>query len=321
MSVESEMLVERRQVRQRLTLWRMLAVGLGIFVLFVMVGRGGEGGSLHEDHIARVNISGMILDDRKQQKLLKDLKESDKVKAVILRINSPGGTTAGGEALYLRIRQLVEKKPVVAVFGTVAASAAYMAGIGADHIVTRGSSITGSVGVIIQWPDVSGLLDKLGVTMQELKSGKLKATPSPLIKTEKANLGPMKEMVSDTFKWFIGLVVERRKIKLEEVPGLTQGRVYTGRQAVKYGLADEIGGEDEALKWLQSEKKLDEDLPVILREKNKELLFNPLGAMVHNLAVNLGLEQLAALLNAPAGLSSQEHGMGLMSIWRLPLRH
>ncbi len=319
MSVESEMLVERRQVRQRLTLWRMLAVGFGILALFVLVKGSEKSGSLHKDHIARVNITGMILDDRKQQKLLKDLKESDEVKAVILRINSPGGTTAGGEALYLRIRELVEKKPVVAVFGTVAASAAYMAGIGAEHIVTRGSSITGSVGVIVQWPDMSGLLDKLGVTMQELKSGKLKATPNPMIKTDKANLGPMKEMVSDTFKWFIGLVVERRKIKLGDVPGLVEGRVYTGRQAVKYGLADEIGGEDEALKWLQSAKKLDKDLPVILREKNKELLFNPLGAMAHNLAANLGLEQLAALLSAPTGLSSKEHGMGLMSIWQLPV--
>jgi len=321
MSVESEMLVERRQVRQRLTLWRMLAVALGVLALVVMVAKGEKGGASHRDHIARVDISGMILDDRKQQKLLKDLRESDKVKAVILRINSPGGTTAGGEALYLRIRELVDKKPVVAVFGTVAASAAYMAGIGADHIVTRGSSITGSVGVIVQWPDVSGLLDRLGVRMEELKSGKLKATPNPLIKTDKDNLGPMEEMVSDTFKWFIGLVIERRKINVEEVPGLIEGRVYTGRQAVKYGLADEIGGEDEALKWLQTKKKIDADLPVVQRKTKKELLFNPLAAMAHNLAANLGLQRLAALLSAPAGLGSVEDRMGLMSIWQLPLTH
>ncbi len=319
MSVESEMLVERRQVRQRLTLWRLLAVALGVLALVVMVARGEKSSSRHGDHIARVDISGMILDDRKQQKLLKDLKESDKVKAVILRINSPGGTTAGGEALYLRIRELVDKKPVVAVFGTVAASAAYMAGIGADHIVTRGSTITGSVGVIVQWPDVSGLLDKLGVRMEELKSGKLKATPNPLIKTDKDNLGPMEEMVSDTFKWFIDLVIERRKIHAEEVPGLIEGRVYTGRQAVKYGLADEIGGEDEALKWLQNKKKIDADLPVVQRKKKQELLFNPLAAMAHNLAANLGLQQLAALLSTPAGLGSVEDRMGLMSIWQLPL--
>ena len=166
----------------------------------------------------------------------KILKESDEVKAVVLRINSPGGTTTGGEALYLRIRELADKKPVVAVFGTVAASAAYMAGIGADHIVTRGSSITGSVGVIVQWPDVSDLMGKLGINMQELKSGKLKATPTPFKRASKEDLGPMTELVDDTFKWFIALVVERRKIKVSDVPGLVDGRVYTGRQAVKLAL-------------------------------------------------------------------------------------
>ncbi len=322
MTVESEMLIERRQVKHSLTLWRMLAVIFGLFALLALVIKGGSGSSIHADHIARVAIAGMILDDAKQQKLLKDLEESDEVKAVVLRINSPGGTTTGGEALYLRIRELADKKPVVAVFGTVAASAAYMAGIGADHIVTRGSSITGSVGVIVQWPDVSELMGKLGINMQELKSGKLKATPTPFRRASKEDLGPMTELVDDTFKWFIALVVERRKIETADVPGLVDGRVYTGRQAVKLGLADEIGGEDEAIKWLIKEKEIDEELPVVAREPEKELLFNPLSSMVQSLAKGLGLEHFSSLSFLQKGLMSIERGAaldasnGLMSMWQ-----
>ncbi len=320
MTVESEMLVERRRVRQRLTLWRMVAAVFAVLLLLVLVVRGSGTGSIYNDHIARVNITGMILDNARQQKLLKELRTSDEVRAVVLRINSPGGTTTGGEALYQRIRELANEKPVVAVFGTVAASAAYMAGIGADHIVTRGSSITGSVGVIVQWPDMSDLLAKLGITMEELKSGKLKATPTPFRRASKEDLGPMIELVEDTFKWFVNLVVERRKIRLADVPGLVDGRVYTGRQAVKYGLADEIGGEDEAVEWLEKQKDVEEDLPVIERKPEKELSFNPLTAMAYHLTKQLGLEQLSSLLSLKGKLG-QDASHGLMSIWQFPSRN
>ena len=322
MTIDREMLVERRHVRQRLTLWRMMAVLLGLGLLLVLMTSGSAIDGTHKDHIARVNITGMILDDAKQQKLLKDLKDEEKVKAVVLRINSPGGTTTGGEALYLRIRELAKEKPVVAVFGTVAASAAYMAGIGADHIVTRGSSITGSVGVIVQWPDMSQLLAKLGITMEELKSGKLKATPSPFKAASKENLAPMIELVDDTFKWFINLVVERRKIRLAEIPGLALGRVYTGRQAVKLGLADEIGGEDEAVKWLVSKKDIEKDLPVLERKPDQDLTLNPFTAMLRNTLEHFGLQRFASRLSLERRLLSLETGLssgrspGLMSLWR-----
>ncbi len=321
MSVESEMLVERRTVARRLQLWRMVAVALAVVAFFVALAKGGVEGRIHSDHIARVDISGMILDNAKQQKLLKTLKDDKNVKAVVLRINSPGGTTAGGEALYLRIRELSAKKPVVAVFGTVAASAAYMAGIAADHIVARGSSITGSVGVIVQWPDVSKLMGKLGIQMQELKSGKLKATPTPFKTASKEELVPMVELVDDTFKWFVGLVVKRRKIKTEQVPGLVDGRVYTGRQAVKLGLVDEIGGEDEAVKWLESQKQLEEGLPVIERAPEKTLIYNPLSSWASALGQALlhrfGLEQFALVLSYDGGLE-RKASTGLMSVWQLP---
>lgn len=321
MTNAGEMLIERRRMRHRLSLWRVAAIVLGLLLLLAVVLQdGGEGlSATGRDHVARVNIKGMILDDSKQQKLLKDLKESDKVKAVVLRINSPGGTTAGGEALYGRIRELSQEKPVVAVFGTVAASAAYMAGIAADRIVTRGSTITGSVGVIVQWPDVSEMMTKLGVSMEELKSGKLKAEPSPFRRADAERLAPMKEMVEDTFTWFIALVEERRKIKPDEIPGLREGRIYSGRQAVKYGLADEIGGEDEAIAWLEDKKEIDKDLPVVDRKPESDLPFNPLQSLLTNILGWTGLDRWWGRLFSPVGLLSLEQGAspGLMSVWRL----
>ena len=133
-----------------------------------------------EDQIARVSITGTIMEDREQLKMLQNIADADHVQALIVYVNSPGGTTTGGEALYDGLRRIAEKKPVVAQFGTVAASAGYIVGLATDHIVSRGNSITGSVGVIVQWPEVTELLEKLGVQMNTVKSGRLKAvTQSP----------------------------------------------------------------------------------------------------------------------------------------------
>ena len=180
---------------------------------------------LGRDQIARIEIAGLITDDRKQQKLLKKLRSADHVKGVIVYINSPGGTTTGAEALFEGIRQIAEKKPVVAQFGTVAASAAYIAGLATDHIVARGNTITGSVGVIMQWPEFTGLLDKVGIKMNEIKSGKLKAEPSPFRPENPEAREVSKEMIANGHQWFLGLVTNRRKITTSEVPGLEEGRV------------------------------------------------------------------------------------------------
>jgi protease-4 len=322
MSVESEMLVERREAGRRLAMWRMAAIVIGLLALLLILprGEGGEGGkaNISSAHIARLHISGMILDDQRQQKLLEKLTLSKKVKAVILRINSPGGTTVGGEALYNAIRRMAEKKPVVAVFGTVAASAAYMAAMGADRIITRGGTITGSIGVIVQWPDMSRMLDKIGVSMEELKSGSLKAEPSPFHKADEKKLGPMREMVEDTFKWFVELVGKSRKINPADIPGLVEGRIFSGREAVRLGLADEIGGEREAVKWLEKVKKIKSGLPVIERKPERKGVFIPLGSAIASLLRNMGLESVARLF-----FQGFQHGdmnsagPGLMSIWSL----
>ena len=140
---------------------------------------------------------GIITEDRDKLKLLKQLAESKQVAAVILFINSPGGTTTGGEAIFEAIRELAKAKPVVAQMGTVATSAAYIAGLATDHMVARGNTITGSVGVIFQWAEVSQLLDKLGVKMNEIKSGPLKANPSPFQPVDEAGKALAEQMVAE----------------------------------------------------------------------------------------------------------------------------
>ena len=167
------------------------------------------------------------------------------------------------EALFNEIRAVSAKKPVVAQFGTVAASAAYIAGLATDHIVARENTITGSVGVIMQWPEVTGLLDKIGVKMNEIKSGSLKAAPSPFQPITPEARRITEEMIAEGQKWFVGLVEKRRKVDASTIPGLVEGRVYLGRNALRYKLIDTIGGEDEAINWMVKKRKVASGLKVV----------------------------------------------------------
>ncbi len=204
--------------------WRcsppLVAFGLLVFA-------SSEGAGLAEGRqIARVSLEGIITENRDQLRLLKRVADNKQVVAVILYINSPGGTTTGGEALFEAIREVAKVKPVVAQLGTVATSAAYIAGLATDHMVAHGNTITGSVGVIFQWAEVSQLLDKLGVKMNEIKSGPLKANPSPFQPVDEAGKAAAEQMVAESQRWFVGLVATRRGIDTASVAGLEQGRVY-----------------------------------------------------------------------------------------------
>src|SRR6476646_5659939 len=180
MAFETETVLDRRRLRRRLSLWRALAVLAAVVAFGLLVFASSEGAGLAEGRqIARVSLEGIITENRDQLRLLKRVADNKQVVAVILYINSPGGTTTGGEALFEAIREVAKVKPVVAQMGTIATSAAYIVGLATDHMVAHGNSITGSVGVIFQWAEVSQLLDKVGVRMNEIKSGPLKANPSP----------------------------------------------------------------------------------------------------------------------------------------------
>jgi len=263
--IEAETVIERRRLRRRLTAWRLAAVVLAVFVIALIVAGdqrlAGTGSFL--PHIARVSVSGFITDDQKMLELLDKVGKSSQVRAVILDINSPGGTTTGGEAMYDAIRRLAEKKPVVAVCGTLATSAAYIVALATDRIFVYGNTITGSVGVIFQWADVSELMRTLGVKVEEVKSGPLKAVPNPFEPTDEKGRALAAEMVQEAKVWFVDLVGKRRNIEPATVPGLTDGRVYSGRQALALKLVDEIGDERAAKRWLQKERDVTPGLSVV----------------------------------------------------------
>ena len=263
--IEAETVIERRRLRRRLTAWRLAAVVLAVFVIaLIMAGDQrltGTGSFL--PHIARVSVSGFITDDQKMLELLDKVGKSSQVRAVILDINSPGGTTTGGEAMYDAIRRLAEKKPVVAVCGTLATSAAYIVALATDRIFVYGNTITGSVGVIFQWADVSELMRTLGVKVEEVKSGPLKAVPNPFEPTDEKGRALAAEMVQEAKVWFVDLVGKRRNLEPGAVPGLTDGRVYSGRQALALKLVDEIGDERAAKRWLQKERDVTPGLSVV----------------------------------------------------------
>jgi protease-4 len=285
MSLETETILDRRHLSRRLSFWRGFAIIAGLLAFGALAYSSAEGTGLTERRqIARVSLEGLITEDRDQLNLLKRLSEAKHVAAVLLFINSPGGTTAGGEALYEAITALAKTKPVVAQFGTIATSAAYIAGLATDQLVARGNTITGSVGVIFQWAEVSELLDKLGVKVNEIRSGPLKANPSPFRPLDPAGKQVAEEMVAESQRWFVRLVATRRGIDTAGVAGLEQGRVFSGREALGYKLIDQIGGEAEAVKWLEEVRNVPKGLRVVDWKPKRESEFSLLRLVTESLA-------------------------------------
>ena len=318
MTLEADTLIARRKLRRSLSLWRVIAVMAATAAVLALGLAGSEplfdlGKS--SDHIARIRISGLITGDEDTLKLIDKVRDAKRVRAVVIRINSPGGTTAGSEALYERLRSLAEKKPVTAVMDTVAASGGYIVALAADHIVARGNTITGSIGVIFQWAEVSKLLETLGIRMEEIKSGELKAEPNMFRPLNEKVRQVTEAMVQDSFRWFTGLVAERRKLDPETVGRLSDGRVFTGRQALEVRLIDEIGGEKQAAAWLVADRKISAKLKVIEWKAARDDLASGLDLRLARAALTaLGLSGLTSLDEKilPAERLRLD---GLLSVW------
>ena len=219
-------------------------------------------GLIDRPHVARLDINGLIVADTDRDQSLSELADDSSVRALIVRIDSPGGTVVGGESLYSRLRQLAEKKPIVAVMGEVATSAAYMTAIGSDYIVARDGTLTGSIGVILQTADLTGLLQKVGIKPETVKSSPLKAQPNPLEPFTPEAREATRKVVGDIYEMFVSMVQERRRLSREQVDKLADGSVFTGRQAKANGLVDVLGGEREARAWLEEKHGIAQSLPV-----------------------------------------------------------
>lgn len=270
-ALERDFYEERRRKWRRSAFWRGVLVTLLLIVGLVVVA-GLWGGDLRRGrpHVARFEVTGLITDDRDRDQLLADLAEDMNARAVIVAINSPGGTTAGSEALFDSLRRVAAEKPVVAQIGEMAASGGYVAAIAADHIVARGNSLTGSIGVIMEYPDLTEAMSRLGIGWETVRSSELKAEPSPFRPTNPAARALDEAMVADSFAWFRGLVGARRGLEGPALDTVATGGVFTGRLAEANGLVDEIGGEPEAVAWLESRDPSLEGLEVVDWEVPRE---------------------------------------------------
>jgi protease-4 len=280
-SLETDLLVDRRRLKRRLFFWRVLTllVVLGATVWAVAPASLSGG----RDHVARVNITGFITDDRKLNEAIAKLADDSTVKAVIVAIDSPGGSVAGGEAIHNALAGVAAKKPVVAVMGAVAASAGYMIAMPAARVFARNSTITGSIGVLLETTEVSGLLNTIGVTAEAITSGPLKDQPSLTRPLSDAGRSVLHEMVMDMYEQFVAIVARGRGWPADKVRALADGRAYTGQQAVKLGLVDAIGGEPEARAWLAESKAVAATLPVedlTIRSLAERTLGESLGSFV-----------------------------------------
>ncbi len=259
MPLEPDYFIERRRLKRGLTVWRVVAIVAAIVMVVALSGRFEVAG---RDHVARLSVTGIIIDDPDRDEALDDLVRGSHAKALIVRIDSPGGTVVGGEALYHGLRRVAAKMPVVAVMGTEAASAGYMAALGADHIVAHEGTITGSIGVVLQTVEVSELLKDIGISTEAIKSAPLKATPSPFEPLTDETRQAAQNVVSDIFGLFVDLFAERRGLSRDQALRLADGRIYTGRQALRLNLIDALGGEIEARDWLEETHGVKDTLPV-----------------------------------------------------------
>jgi protease IV len=309
-------IAERRQLRRKLTFWRVAAfLVIAAAIVLVWSALWGEDVGKARDHIARVKISGLIQDDAELLERLDKIAKNDSVKGLIVSIASPGGTTYGGEVIYKAIRKVAEKKPVVSDVRTLAASAGYMIAIGGDYIVAGDTSITGSIGVIFQYPQVKNLLDKIGVSLEEIKSAPLKAEPSPFHFPPAGAKEVIQSMVDDSFDWFVTLVSQRRGIPKPEALKLADGRVFTGRQAQAAKLVDKIGGTKEIRDYLKT-KKIADNLPIVDWEPQDNSSPFFLGGLAQDMAEAVGLGWLSKV-GSLKNLSEDKLLLdGMVSVWQ-----
>ncbi|HXT08388.1 MAG TPA: signal peptide peptidase SppA [Roseiarcus sp.] len=305
MSVSADYLLDRRRLSRQVRFWRGLTfVVAALAILGLGLRYVGFGGG--RDHIAKLRITGLITGDNSTIAALRAIGKSN-ARALILDIDSPGGTTEGAERLYDEIRRVEAKRPTVAVVGALGASGAYIAALAADRIYVRQTSLIGSIGVLAEYPNVSGLLDKLGVKYETIKSSPLKAVPNGLEPTSDAARAAIAAVIDDSFAWFKGLVRERRGMSDDELARVDDGRIFTGRQSLPLKLADALGGEREAIAWLNANKAVPKNLPV--RD------YTPSAGFAGFKLKSMAADVVGAVWGATLG--ERRSVDGLVSIWQM----
>ena len=321
MSLDADAIVDRRRMRRKLTFWRVTAivvalVAIGGSALFLVPGsRLMPPGA----YISRIKIQGLIRGNQDRIEALERLGRS-RASAVIVHIDSPGGTTAGSEQLYSALRDLQSKKPMVVVVDGLAASGAYIAALSADHIIANETSLVGSIGVLFQYPNFTDVLKTIGIKVEEVKSSPLKAAPNGFEPTSPEARAAIEAIVLDSYAWFKDLVRNRRKMDNGQLTLVADGRVFTGRQAVGLKLVDGLGNEKTARAWLEKEKKVPANTPVrdySLQPRFGELSFLHVAAWTFEA---VGLSAIGHRIEEWGAMQAVERLNldGLLALWHPP---
>jgi protease-4 len=251
--------------------WIWISVGLGIFLCLVIplaclgmtaltFAPGTQDGRIWEEAIALVRIEGVIVSGRESdllisssgnaysESIIERLERAEKdpsVKAILLRVDSPGGGIVASDEIYQALLEI--EKPVVVSMGEMAASGGYYISCAADEIMANPVSLTGSIGVISTVPNFEGLLDKVGIEMLVFKSGAMKDELSPYRQPTEEEIAHWQSITDEAYEAFLAVVAEQRELDLDEARELADGRVYTGQEALALGLVDRLGNLSDAI--------------------------------------------------------------------------
>jgi len=225
------------------------------------------------EKVALVRIEGMITDSKDTVDEIKEYAKDPSIKAIVMRIDSPGGAVAPSQEIYEEIRKTVRKKKVVVSMGSVAASGGYYIASPATKIVANPGTLTGSIGVIMEIPNLEGLMNKLGIKTEVVKSGKHKDMASIFRGIRKEDREILQNVLDNVHEQFIRAVSEGRKMLYDDVKQIADGRIFTGEQALKAGLVDELGDLEDAV---QTAAKLSgiKGEPVVIAKKDRFSIIN-----------------------------------------------
>jgi len=258
---------------------RICLVLLGIFIFIVavsaiaaLISSGGTSVSPLADRVAIIYVRGPIVDSEPAIRELKKYGDDSSVKAIVLRVDSPGGGVAPSQEIFEEVKRVVKEKPIIVSMGSLAASGGYYISVPASRIVANPGTLTGSIGVIMEIPNVEGLMDKVGIKTEVIKSGANKDIASAFRQMTPEERAILQGVIDDTYMQFVDDVAKSRGMEVEDVRKLADGRVYTGKQALGLGLVDQLGGLQDAIKLAGKMAGIKGE-PSVVTTKEKKGLF------------------------------------------------
>ncbi len=275
-------------------------ISAGILVLLMVVSGILTTISINSSSIARnriglVRIEGPIIDSEKAVNEIKEYARDASVKAILLRVNSPGGAVAPSQEIYAEVKKAVEKKPVVVSMGAVAASGGYYISAPASRIVANPGTITASIGVIMEIPNISGLMQKIGVRSEVVKSGKHKDLASAFRDLGDDERRILQSVIDNVHEQFIDAVALGRDMEGNDVRKIADGRIFTGEQAVEAGLVDELGSLEDAID-IAAELAGISGKPKVIEKKEKrsflDLLNSSISGKINDIIPTIELKYL-----------------------------